>query len=93
MGKILFLPFSIGAGLIAGLIGTKLFDLLWGLIDDEEAPDPKHRDVTWPKVLAALAIQGAIFRIARGVVDRSSRMGYERLTGRWPGEEEPEERT
>ncbi|MFL5852661.1 MAG: DUF4235 domain-containing protein, partial [Solirubrobacteraceae bacterium] len=45
MSKILFTPVSILAGLIGGLIGKKLFEQLWGLVDDEEPPDPKHRDV------------------------------------------------
>lgn len=90
MGKIFFLPFSIGASLLAGFLGSKLFQTLWGLIDDEEAPEPEHRQISWARLGIALAIEGAIFRVIRGLVDHSSRVGYERFTGRWPGEEKPE---
>ena len=88
--KFVFLPISIVGGLIAGIVGRKLFEAAWGVFDDEEAPEPEHREVSWPKLLAALAIEGAIFRVSRGLVDRGSRVGFFRLTGSWPGEEEPE---
>jgi Protein of unknown function (DUF4235) len=90
MSKILFTPISIAGGLIAGLIGKKIFEQLWGVVDDEEPPDPKHRDVPWSKVILALLLEGAIFRAVRGVVDRGARIGFSRLTGSWPGEVAPE---
>jgi Protein of unknown function (DUF4235) len=90
MGRIVFIPIGILGGLIAGQIAKKLFDLIWRRIADEEAPEPEHRAVSWGKLAAALAIEGALFRLVKGLVDRGTRAGYERLTGRWPGEEHPE---
>ena len=90
MGRIIFLPIGIVGGLIAGQISKKIFDFIWSRISDEEAPEPEHRDVSWPQLLAALAVEGAIFRLAKGLVDRGTRTGYMRLTGSWPGEERPE---
>jgi hypothetical protein len=90
MGKILFLPFSIGGGLIAGLIGRKLFTVIWGVIDDEEAPKAEHREISLPKLITALAIEGALFAVIRGLVDHGSRHAFTRVTGEWPGEERPE---
>lgn len=87
--KILFLPFSILGGILAGTIAKKLFDAVWRLVSDEEAPEPEHREVSWPLLLTALAVEGAIFRAVRGLVDRGSRHGFYRLTGSWPGEERP----
>ena len=87
MGKIAFIPFSIAGGLIAGFAAKKAFDLAWGLIDDEEAPEPDQHDVSWGKLAAALALEGAIFRLTRGLADHGSRRGFYRLTGSWPGEE------
>ena len=34
MGKLVFLPVSLGGGLLAGVIGKNLFGVIWGLIDD-----------------------------------------------------------
>ncbi len=90
MVKILFTPVSIVAGLLAGMIGKRAFDGVWGLIDDEEAPKPKHREIEWKKLLAALLIEGAIFSLVKGLVDHGARRSFARLTGRWPGEEEPQ---
>jgi hypothetical protein len=88
--KILFAPVGIISGLIAGQIGKKIFDQIWGVLDDYEPPKPKTRDSTWVKVILAAAVQGAIFKATRAAVDRTTRKGFESLTGTWPGEEEPE---
>jgi Protein of unknown function (DUF4235) len=90
VGKVLFIPVSIVGGIAAGFVGRKLFEQLWGVIDSEEPPDPKHRETTWVKLIAALALEGAIFRAVRGLFDHGARRGFARLTGAWPGEERPE---
>jgi hypothetical protein len=90
MGRLLFVPFGIAAGLVAGLIGSKLFEQLWGLIDNQEPPNSEHREIEWPKLVAALAIEGAIFRVLKGLTDHGARLSYQRVTGSWPGEEAPE---
>jgi hypothetical protein len=89
--KILFMPVSIVAGLVAGQIGKKIFDGIWGLIDDEEAPEPKHRDIPYVKLVLALLVQGAIFRLVRGMADHGLRQAFAKSTGSWPGEEQPDE--
>jgi hypothetical protein len=88
--KVIFVPLGIIAGLIAGQISKKVFDFIWSRISDEEAPEPDQRDLSWPPLIAALIIEGALFRLAKGLVDRGTRKGYERLTGSWPGEERPD---
>jgi hypothetical protein len=88
--KLIFTPFSIVLGLVAGLIGKKIFEQIWGLIDDEEPPDAKHREFEWPKLIAALLVEGAIFRLIKGLTDHGARRSFARLTGAWPGEETPE---
>jgi Protein of unknown function (DUF4235) len=87
VSKALFLPVSIGGGLLAGFIGKKLFSLIWGAIDDQEPPRAEHRDVSLPKLGFALLIEGGLFSLIRGLVDHSSRHAFTRLTGTWPGEE------
>jgi hypothetical protein len=88
--KILFIPVSVTGGLIAGFLGKKLFEQLWGVVDDEEPPKPEHRRVSFGKVLAAAALEGAIFKATRAAIDHKSRQAFANATGRWPGEEEPE---
>jgi hypothetical protein len=90
MSKVLFVPFSVLGGIIAGIIGKKAFEKLWGAFDDQEAPDPKQRQIAWRKLIPALLIEGAIFRAIRGLFDHASRSAFSRLTGRWPGEERPD---
>jgi uncharacterized protein DUF4235 len=85
-----FTPIGLILGLASGTVAKKIFDKVWGLIDDEEAPAPKYREIPFAKMLVALVIQGAIFRVVRGLVDHGSRHGWAKLTGSWPGEERPE---
>jgi hypothetical protein len=89
--KILFLPFSIVAGLTAGFLSKKIFDGIWRLFDEEEAPEAEHREISLVKLGLALAIEGAVFRAVRGLVDHGARRGFFSLTGSWPGDEAPEQ--
>lgn len=88
--KFVFTPVSLLAGLLAGLAGKKIFERIWGLVDDEEPPRPEHREISWPKLIGALLIEGAIFRLAKGLAERGARSAFTRVTGSWPGEERPQ---
>jgi hypothetical protein len=88
--KIAFTPLSIVLGLVAGLVGKKIFEQIWGLIDDQEPPDAKHRDINYTKLVFALLFEGAIFRLVKGLTDHGARQAFARTMGTWPGEEEPE---
>jgi hypothetical protein len=89
--KLLFAPFSIVAGFLAGFLGKKIFEQVWALFDDEEPPESEHRDAEWGKVIAAAAIEGAIFRATKEAVDRGARVAFANATGTWPGDERPEQ--
>jgi hypothetical protein len=90
MAKLLFIPVSLVGGLLAGVVSRKAFDQVWGLIDKDEPPEGKHREIDWRKLLLAAAIQGAIFRAVKELADHYSRLAFARTTGKWPGEERPE---
>jgi hypothetical protein len=90
VSKILFAPFSVVGGLIAGIVGKKTFEGLWGAIDGEQAPDPKNRDAGWQKLILALLLEGAIFRAVRGALEHALRRAFSKLTGTWPGAERPD---
>jgi hypothetical protein len=87
--KLIFTPISILAGLFAGLAGKKIFERLWALVDEEEPPRPEHREVSRPKLVAALLLEGAIFGLVKGLVDHSARRSFAKVSGSWPGEEAP----
>ena len=88
--KFIFAPIGIAAGLAAGFAAQKGFERLWAVFDDEEAPGPDQREVRYAKLIPALLIEGAIFRVTKGVVDHGARGAFARMTGRWPGEAKPE---
>jgi len=85
----IYKPFGIIIGLLAGQVSKKIFDFIWARFDDEEAPKPTTREAAWPKILAAAAVQGVVFKLTRAVVDRNMAQGFSYLTGTWPGEERP----
>ena len=85
-----FRPIGIVLGIVAGMGARKIFDALWGAISDAEAPNPEHREIEWLKLIPALLVEGAIFRLVRGLVDHHSRRAFASLTGTWPGQEAPE---
>lgn len=88
--KILFAPIGIVTGLLAGIAAQKAFERLWALVDDEEPPAPDQREVSIAKLIVALLVEGAIFRLVKGITDHAVRGGVTRLTGRWPGEDRAE---
>jgi Protein of unknown function (DUF4235) len=88
--KFIFAPISIVLGFIAGIAAKKIFEQIWGLVDEIEPPKPEHREFSWPKLVAALVVQGAIFSLVKGLVDHATRTSFAKLTGTWPGEERPE---
>ncbi|HEY1359965.1 MAG TPA: DUF4235 domain-containing protein [Thermoleophilaceae bacterium] len=90
MSRILFAPFSIICGLIAGFLARKVFDQVWELIDDQDPPESEYRRISWAKLIAATALEGAIFRATRAAADHGARRAFAGMTGSWPGSEEPD---
>jgi hypothetical protein len=86
VSSVIFRPLSIVAGLLAGLAGKKLFRGLWRVVDEEPPPKPDERPVAIGLLVLALAMEGAVFRLVKGLADHGSRHAFSRLTGSWPGE-------
>jgi hypothetical protein len=89
--KLLYKPFGIAMGMVAGFLSKKMFDLIWGLFDEEEPPKAKTAETTWTKLILATALQAVTFKVVRAAVERAGAKGYERLTGVWPGDEKADE--
>jgi hypothetical protein len=88
--KLIYKPFGIVVGIIAGLLGKKAFEFVWTKVDDEEPPDATTLETSWPKLLTASALQGMIFTTVRVAVNRYGAQGWYYLTGSWPGNRRPD---
>jgi uncharacterized protein DUF4235 len=88
--KFVFAPVGIAAGLVAGFAARKLFDRIWSVFDREEPPEPDQREISYPKLIGALLLEGGVFRLVKGLTDHGTRVAFNRFTGRWPGEEQPD---
>ena len=86
--RFLFAPLGIAAGLAAGFAAQKGFERIWAAFDDEDPPAAEDRTVSYPKLAAALLLEGAVFRLVKGMADRGARHGFASATGRWPGEDD-----
>ncbi len=88
--RLLYKPFGIVLGVVAGLLGKRLFDAAWTRIDDAEPPSGTTPSTSWGKLVGAAALQGVIFKVTRVVVDRYGAIGWHYLTGSWPDRRRPE---
>jgi hypothetical protein len=88
--KLIYKPIGIVLGILAGLVGKRIFNFAWEKIDDEDPPKATTEEAPWVKVLGAAALQGVIFRTVRVVVNRYGAIGWTYLTGVWPGEKRPD---
>lgn len=90
--SLLYKPFGIVLGVLAGMLGRRLFTVVWGKLDPEaeEPPEAKTRDTSAAKAVGAAAVQGLIFSGVRAGVDRAGARAFYRTTGVWPGEKKPD---
>lgn len=83
--KLLYKPVGTVLGLGAGLLAGMLFRRVWQVVSGEQdAPDATDEGRGWGEILAAAALQGAIFAVVRAAVDRAGAHGVRRMTGHWP---------
>ena len=89
--KLLYKPFGLILGILAGLLGKRIFNFVWTKIDDEEPPEATTQEAPWRKMLAAAAVAGRHLQASRAPsVDRYGAKGWHYLTGTWPGEKRPD---
>lgn len=88
--KLIYKPFGILLGILAALLGKRMFNFAWEKIDDEDPPKATTRETTMAKLIGASAMQGIIFKVVRVLVDRAGARGWLHLTGTWPGEKRPD---
>ncbi|WP_320671008.1 DUF4235 domain-containing protein [Patulibacter defluvii] len=83
---LLFKPFALLLGVIASRLAGGLFDRLWQALDGDPPPDPKVREDSGPRAVAATALQAGVFAGVSAAVGRYGMHVFEHLFGRWPGQ-------
>jgi Protein of unknown function (DUF4235) len=85
VSKIAYKPVGLLLGVGAGVVAGFVFKEVWKLASgDDEAPDATDEERGWGEILAAAALQGAIFALVKAAVDRGGAAGVRKLTGQWP---------
>ena len=86
MTKLLYKPFAIIAGLVAGRAAGAIFKRLWAFLAKEtEMPLALEQSRGWTEIVVAAMLKGAVFGGVKALVDRAFATGYFRRTGVWPG--------
>jgi uncharacterized protein DUF4235 len=85
--RFVYKPFGVLFGVIGGLVANALLRRIWRAVAHEpEAPEATDADHGWREVIAAAALEGAVFGVVKAIVDRAGATGFARVTGVWPGE-------
>ena len=85
VNKIAYKPVGILLGIAAGSVAGAIFKKLWQVASgDDDTPNATDEDRGWVEVLAAAALQGAIFAVVKAAVDRGGATGVRKMTGEWP---------
>jgi hypothetical protein len=87
---LIYKPIGIFLGIVAGLLGKRIFNFAWTKIDDEDPPKGTTEVAPMAKIVGAAALQGVIFKVTRVIVVRYGAVGWRYLTGVWPGEKRPD---
>jgi hypothetical protein len=85
VNKLVFKPVSLAAGVAGGVIAGAIFKQVWKRIaGEDDTPNATDEERSWGEILAAAAIQGAIFALVKAAVDRGSAEGVKKISGTWP---------
>ena len=83
--KIAYKPVGLLLGVAAGVVAGAIFKQVWRVASgDDDAPNATDEDRGWGEIVAAAALQGAIFAVVKALVDRGGAASVRKLTGTWP---------
>lgn len=85
LGRMAYKPVGALLGVAAGLVAGALFRQAWRVLPGEgDAPHATDEERGWGEILAAAALQGAIFAIVKAAIDRAGATGVRKMVGTWP---------
>jgi hypothetical protein len=87
--KILYRPFGIVSSVLGGLVAGAVFKQVWKHATpgaESDSPKALESEYSLRQVLAAAAVQGAIFAVVKALIQRTGARAFERATGDWPGD-------
>jgi hypothetical protein len=87
--KILYRPVGLVSSVVGGVVAGAVFRQVWKRATPGNPGDPPRAlesEYTLKEVLAAAAVQGAIFAVVKAAIDRGGARAFQRWTGEWPGD-------
>ena len=73
MNKLVSKPVTIVTSMLAGMVAGAIFKQVWKLAaGQDDAPDATDRNYGWTEVIAAAALEGAIFGAVKAAVQRAT---------------------
>ena len=91
MIKLFYKPVSILVSVLGGMLAGAIFKQVWKLAArEDDAPKATDARRGWREILAAAALQGAIYAEVKALIGRGAAEGTRKLTGVWPGKDGPQ---
>jgi uncharacterized protein DUF4235 len=87
--KLLYRPVGLTSSIIGGIVAGQVFRQVWRRAtpgDRADAPHPLESEYSLKEIIAAAAVQGAIFATVKALIDRGGARAFQRWTGEWPGD-------
>lgn len=87
MEKLLNRAIGTAISVLGGMAAAAIFRRIWRVATrGDEAPAATDERRSWPEILVAAALEGAIFSVVRAALDRGTATAARELTGTWPGD-------
>ena len=84
MIRLLYKPVDLIASMVGGLLAGLIFNRVWKLIGQADAPKPTDERRGWGEILLASMSQGTIFAVVKAAVDRGAAEGRAGSPGSGP---------
>jgi hypothetical protein len=85
--KIAYRPVGLVGGMLAGMVASMIVRQIWKrATDEDDPPGAIQHEYGWGEILAAAALQGAVYGVVKAAFDRGGAKAWERATGAWPGD-------